>query len=151
MPKQTKSQAIGHEGERWFAAQLPATWIPQFPIWDVGVDQLVVICEDGPLNGLELRVQVKSTEKWKIRNDSIVVEGFKRAALLDLLKSFTPSLLVLYESSSSSGYCFWLNQIVGKDTGLLRPGRETVTFHVPMLRPINKEDKGSNLFLTACI
>lgn len=137
MPKQTKSQAIGHEGERWFASQLPATWIPQFPTWDVGVDSLVVICEDGPLNGLEFRVQVKSSEKWQIQNDSILVKGFRRAALFDLVHGFTPALLVLYESSSATGYCYWVNQIVGKDTELLSPRRNTVTFSVPMTRQIS--------------
>src|ERR1039457_4524191 len=109
MPKQSTSQAIGHEGERWFAAQLPPKWIPQFPSTDVGVDMQVVICEDGPLNGLEFRVQVKSANRWAFQNDCIVVPGFSKASFVDLLGGFTPSLLVLYQASSKSGWCFWLN------------------------------------------
>ena len=94
MPRQTKSQAIGREGEKWFFAQLPSTWIPQRPSEDVGVDALVVICEDGPLNGLEFRVQIKSNETWTIKDGEIIVKGFRRESLLDLIHGFTPALLV---------------------------------------------------------
>jgi hypothetical protein len=137
MPKQTKSQAMGHEGERWFAAQLPPTWIPQLPSKDVGVDYLVVICEDGPLNGLEFRVQVKSAEQWRTQDGLILVKGFAIATLLDLVHGFTPALLVLYESSSETGYCYWLNQLLARDTQLLSRKHKTVTLRVPRTRQIS--------------
>lgn len=137
MPKQSTSQAIGQEGERWFAGQLPANWIPQRPTTDVGVDFLVVICEDGPLNGLEFRVQVKSANRWTLRNDGIVLRGFKRASLVDLLGGFTFALLVLYEVSSKSGWCFWLNQLLARTPNLIKGTRKTVTLRVPMSRPID--------------
>lgn len=138
MPKQTKSQAISHEGERWFTAQLPSTWIPQLPTYDVGVDMLVVICEEGPLNGLEFRAQVKSTSTFQVRDDCIVLNGFRRTALTDLLHGFIPALLVLYESTSKKGYCYWANQLLANNMGLLSPPNKTVTLLVPMTRPIEQ-------------
>ena len=139
MPKQTESQAIGQEGERWFAAQLPSTWIPQLPSLDVGVDMLVVICEDGPLNGLEFRVQVKSTRTFHRKDKAIVVRGFPTRSLVDLVQGFTPALLVLYESDTKTGFCYWMNQLLAADTSLLTSTNETVTLHVPMTRPVVPE------------
>jgi hypothetical protein len=137
MPKQTRSQALGNEGERWLAAQLPATWIPQLPTKDIGVDYLVVICDDGPLNGLEFRVQVKSAQRWASQDTFLIVKGFRTSNLLDLLRGFTPALLVLYESSTCTGYCYWLNQLLASDTNLLSSARKTVTLRVPRTRPIS--------------
>lgn len=137
MPKQSTSQAIGHEGERWFAAQLPPKWIPQFPSTDVGVDLQVVICEDGPLNGLEFRVQVKSANRWTFQNDRIVVPGFSKASFVDLLGGLTFSLLVLYQASSKSGWCFWLNQLLASNPDLIRSVHKTITLKVPTNRPVD--------------
>lgn len=140
MPRQSPSQAIGQEGERWFAAQLPPKWIPQAPSTDVGVDFLVVVCEDGPLNGLEFRVQVKCANLWSVRDDHIVVPGFKRTSFADLVYGFTPSLLVLYQASSKSGWCYWLNQLLAQSPGLLRRAkRKTITLRVPTSRPVNSD------------
>lgn len=137
MPRQSQSQLIGREGEKWFEAQLPPSWIPQRPTEDVGVDYLVVICEDNNLNGLEFRVQVKSKQSWRIRDGNILLP-FKRRSLLDIIQGFTPALLVTYETSSKRGYCYWLNQLVGKELSLLSPGPETVTLSLPMSKPIEK-------------
>jgi len=136
MPKQTRSQAIGREGEKWFEAQLPPTWIPQRPTEDIGVDALVVICEENELNGLEFRVQIKSTEEWRVRDGNILLK-FSRSSLLDLIKGFTPALLVTYETKSKKGYCFWANQLVGKDVSILSPHRKSITLQIPMTRQIN--------------
>ncbi|MBI2920100.1 MAG: DUF4365 domain-containing protein [Planctomycetes bacterium] len=138
MPKQTRSQTIGREGEKWFEAQLPPSWIPQRPTEDVGVDALVVICEDNALNGLEFRVQIKSTSTWRIRDQHILL-SFARHSLIDLIQGFTPALLVTYESSTRRGFCFWMNQIVGKDLSLLNPRRKSVTLSIPMTRPVAGE------------
>ena len=135
MPRQSRSQIIGREGEKWFEAQLPPNWIPQRPTEDVGVDALVVICEDNALNGLEFRVQIKSTHAWRTRAGNILL-AFSRRSLLDLIKNFTPALLVTYESSSKRGYCFWINALVGKDLSLLSPNRKSVTLSIPMTRPV---------------
>src|SRR5688500_9837332 len=138
MPKQTRSQTIGREGEKWFEAQLPPSWIPQRPTEDVGVDSLVVICEDNILNGLEFRVQIKSTTTWRTRDGNILL-SFSRHSLIDLIKGFTPALLVTYESSSKRAYCFWLNQLVGRDLSLLSPKRRSVTLFIPMTRPVTPD------------
>lgn len=136
MPRQSHAQALGNVGERWFAHQLPPTWIPQLPTKDVGVDALVVICDEGSLNGLEFRVQVKSASRWKVREDHILHKGFPRNSLLDLLRGFVPALLVFYEADSNTGYCFWLNQILARQPELLHGASKTVTIAMPMLRPI---------------
>ncbi|HYN79820.1 MAG TPA: DUF4365 domain-containing protein, partial [Lamprocystis sp. (in: g-proteobacteria)] len=127
MPRQSRSQNIGRAGERWFNEQLPLSWISQRPTEDVGVDYLVVICEEGLLNGLEFRVQVKSSENWKVLDNHIIYSNFPREKLIDLLIGFTPALLVFYELESKTGYCFWLNQILAKYPRLIKGTAKSVT------------------------
>lgn len=140
MPKQTKSQQIGRAGERWFQQMLPSTWIFQPPVDDVGVDGVVVICEDNFLNGLEFRVQIKSSESWKIRGENVVYSGFNRKNLLYLVTGFTPTLLVLYEASNNRGVCDWLNSIVYNKLQLLSGSSSTVSLQVPLGREIISEN-----------
>src|SRR5437867_3498560 len=109
MPRQVKSQSVGRQGERWFEGLLPSTWILQPPKDDVGVDGVVVICEDGPLNGLEFRVQVKTSDKWTVSGDFISVRNVKRDSALYWITGFTPTLLVLHEVSTGRGAFAWAN------------------------------------------
>lgn len=139
MPRLNDNQVTGIAGEKWFASVLPHRWIPQPPIRDIGVDFLVVICEEGSWNGLEFKVQVKSTKKWTICDSSVVISGIKVRALKDLLIGFTPALLVLHETSSGRGVCAWINQLLGKDLSILSTKRKTVTLRVPLARSIDTE------------
>jgi hypothetical protein len=73
---QNKAQQIGRAGVRWFAQrpttqQLPTNWIIQPPHEDVGINGVVVISENSPSNGLEFRVQIKSSLSWNSSADSI--------------------------------------------------------------------------------
>ena len=89
MLKQTEGQRTGREGERWFHNALPTNWILQPPLDDVGADGVVVICEDGPLNGTEFRIQVKSSKQWPIRDGMCCIRGVRRDAVMYWLTGFT--------------------------------------------------------------
>ena len=136
MPTQTTSQTIGRKGERWLQQALPPTWIFQPPLDDVGVDGVVVICEQGETNGLEFRVQIKSAENWHIRDASVVHSGFSRENLRYLLTGFTPTLLVLYEASSDRGIGAWINHLVYRDLTILTGTTSTVSLRVPLDRTL---------------
>jgi len=137
MPRQNKSQEIGRMGERWFVSQLPPNWIFQPPLDDVGVDGVVVICEAGSLNGAEFRVQIKSSAKWIIRNNSIVLTGLKRSTIQYWVTGFTPTLIIAYETSSNRGFCAWANQILALRTEELVEDQGSITLEIPMRMPID--------------
>lgn len=139
MPRQVKAQSVGRQGERWFTALLPSTWILQPPLDDVGVDGVVVICEDGPLNGLEFRVQIKSSDKWTIRDESILVRNVNRDSALYWITGFTPTLLVLYEVSTGRGAFAWANQVLAGHQRLVSKAGKTVSLHVPLSRELKQE------------
>ncbi len=137
MPRQSASQETGRTGERWFISQLPANWIFQPPLDDVGVDGVVVVCEPGPLNGAEFRVQIKSSAKWIVRNDTILLAGLKRSAVLYWVTGFTPTLIVAYETSSRRGFCAWANQLLASRTDDLGEEGGSITLEMPMRTPID--------------
>jgi len=136
MPKQNKAQNIGRLGERWFPHQLPANWIFQPPLEDVGIDGVIVICEDGPSNGLEFRVQIKSSEHWKIQKGSILLR-VKRNNLNYWLSGFNPTLIVLYESSNNIGWYSWVNQLIAEDLSALKGKSETILLRIPFDKRLN--------------
>src|ERR1035437_4363722 len=105
MIKQTNAQALGVKGEQWFAAQLPKLWIPQKPTYDLGVDLSVVITEQNEFNGLEFRVQIKSSAMWKREGEAIVLGGIKRATARSWAAGVSPTLLAFYDESLNGGFC----------------------------------------------
>ena len=130
MPKQNKAQHTGRLGERWFAQQLPADWIFQPPHEDIGIDGVVVICEDSPSNGLEFRVQIKSSVKWKFSEESILLR-VKRNNLNYWLSGFNPTLIALYDTTNNIGWCSWINQIISDDISALKGNTKTITLRIP--------------------
>ena len=131
MHRQNKAQETGRLGERWFPHQLPANWLFQPPHEDVGVDGVVVICDDSPSNGLEFRVQIKSSERWNVQDERLMVR-VKRESLIYWLSGFSPTLLVLYEAASNTGWCTWVNQVIAEDLAVLKDGAKTVSLQVPV-------------------
>ena len=107
MPHQSDAQVIGDHGERWFETQLPPRWLPQRPTYDVGVDRVVVICEDSDLNGREFRVQVKASRQLNIKNGSVVLTGIKRSTIDYWFMSPLPTLVVAYDTTQHRGYYCW--------------------------------------------
>jgi hypothetical protein len=112
MLKQTTGQATGRHGERWLVSQLPTNWIIQPPKEDVGVDGVIVIADETPANGIEFKVQVKTSRSFKRSQNHIIISGIKRSSLLYWFTSLSPVMLVAYETSSDSGFYGWIGQIV---------------------------------------
>lgn len=130
MPKQNKAQNIGRLGERWFPQQLPANWIFQPPHEDIGIDGVVVICEDSPSNGLEFRVQIKSSKNWEINEESILIR-VKKDNLKYWLTGFNPTLLVLYDTTKNIGWYSWVNQLIAEDISSLHSQSKSVLLRIP--------------------
>lgn len=107
MPQQSEAQILGDAGELWFQTQLPPGWIPQPPKRDVGVDFVVVICEAGPLNGHEFRVQVKTSKQFNAANNAVVITGVKRSTIDYWFTSPVPTMVVAYDHGQRRGYYRW--------------------------------------------
>jgi hypothetical protein len=107
MPKQSKAQVIGNAGEVWFQSQLPERWLFQRPSHDVGIDGVVVVCEDGELNGKEFRVQIKASECFKKRKDMLVVPAIKFSTIQYWFYSLQPTLLIAYDIGLQKGFFRW--------------------------------------------
>ena len=139
MPNQTTANKIGRKGQRWFDAQLPDDWIMQLPTEDIGIDGNIVICEKGELNGIEFRVQIKSSSEFIRRDNKCVISGIKKSSFLYWITGFTPTLIVLYEDKTNKGYFYWINELAGIHQELLHSTAKTITLHIPIRFEINKD------------
>lgn len=119
MPRQSPSQQIGRAAERWFVSQLPPSWIFQRPTEDVGIDGVVVICEAGPANGLEFKVQVKGSAIFSRVEDKIVLRRIKRSAMRYWITGLTPTLVVAFEAKSGTGFFAWANEVLAPVAAIL--------------------------------
>lgn len=135
MLKQTNAQKIGRMGERWFPQQLPTDWIFQPPNEDIGVDGVVVVCDNSRSNGLEFRVQIKSSENWEIKNESILIR-VNRSNLEYWLSGFSPTLIVLYDSSNNVGWYSWVNQLIAEDISVLKNKSKSILLKIPLNQKI---------------
>lgn len=139
MPNQTISNTIGRKGQRWFISQLPDDWIIQLPTEDVGIDGNIVICEKGELNGIEFRVQIKSSSEFIRRDNKFVISGIKKSSFLYWITGFTPTLIVLYENKANKGYFYWINKLAGEQQELVGSTAKTITLYIPTQFEINKD------------
>lgn len=137
MPRVAGAQVLGDRAELWFRSQLPDKWLFQQPTRDVGVDGVVVVCEEGELNGLEFRVQVKSSKLFRRRGKHLILRNVKRSTVRYWFSSPIPTLLVLYEHSEDRGYYSWHSDLfdVGPDLRTTAPAR--ITLRVPASRPLH--------------
>lgn len=132
MPQQSEPQILGDAGELWFQTQLPPGWIAQPPRRDVGVDFLVVICEAGPLNGHEFRVQVKTSRQFQVADNSVVIPGVKRSTIDYWFISSVPTMVVAYDHGQRCGYYRWHSDLfddvrrLQSDTSI-----QTVSLRIP--------------------
>ena len=132
MPRQTVSNEIGRKGERWFEAQLPYNWIFQRPTEDVGIDAYIVICDNTDLNGIEFKVQIKSSGAFYREQQHIILNGITRSAFNFWLAGFIPTLLIVYNATVNEGYFYWINKYVSHNTAVLQGHTQTLTLKIPM-------------------
>lgn len=133
MPQQSDAQILGDAGELWFETQLPPGWIPQRPRRDVGVDFLVVICEAGPLNGHEFRVQVKTSKQFKVVSDAVMITGVKRTTIDYWFISPVPTMVVAYDHGQRRGYYRWHSDLIHEISRLQSDTRtRTVSLSIPI-------------------
>jgi hypothetical protein len=139
MIKLTPSQSLGNKGEQWFPAQLPEYWHFQKPSIDLGIDGVVVIAEQNSLNGMEFRVQIKSSKDWKKKGNEIVLRGIKRNTARTWASGATPTLLVFYDDSKKQGYCAWALDAMPPIPELLFGRSSTITLKAKNPFSINND------------
>ena len=132
-------QIRGDAGERWFAAQLPKGWLLQKPTTDVGIDGLVVVCEPGILNGLEFRIQIKTSKNFVKHNDHIVVPNLNIETVRYWFANPTPLLLVAVDEESEIAYFGWHDDLIANPTQTLKSDKATLTVHLKLADTISQE------------
>jgi len=145
MPKQSLAQKIGRIGERWFENQLPSDWIFQYPSEDVGIDGQVIICDNSLSNGLEFRVQIKTSNQFTKKDDFIHFRVSKRD-LTYWLKGLTPTLICLYETSTLTGWYSWINQVIVEQLSKINDSSKSILIKLSVSKKLDHKqwDKISN-------
>lgn len=112
MRRQSKSQIIGREGERWFQAVLPPEWSMQRPIDDFGLDGIVAVGDNTHLTPYEFGVQIKASSRFNVVRSCIVVPRVPREAIDYWARKFFPTLIVAYDTTRKVGYFDWVSNLV---------------------------------------
>ena len=139
MPKQTSAQILGRHGERWFQSILPPEWVFTRPAEDFGIDGTVAIGDTHAMTPVEFGVQVKASSRWSIQGDCIVVPGIAIETIRYWAGRLLPTLLVLYDAESMTGYFAWTADLISF-SDLDKSSGATMSLKVPQ----------SNLFGTEC-
>ena len=135
MRKQSVSQIIGREGERWFPSVLPSEWLWQPPADDFGIDGTVAIGDERFVTPFEFGVQVKSCKKWEASDEHLLVRGVSTDVVRYWAIRLVPTMLVAYEVSSQRGFYAWIPDLVsGED---FANESATVTLKVPIAQRLD--------------
>lgn len=143
MPRQSEQQLTGREGERWFQSQLPNGWVLQRPTEDIGLDGVVVISDGSQYDGLEFRVQVKSSQHWNENESGILVKNLNRESVLYWLTGLTPTLLILYCNRTKSAHWYWANRLFADRRELLAGATHAIQARIPADNPLTKDSWGN--------
>lgn len=140
MPYQSEAQITGDQGENWFVSQLPPGWILQPPKRDVGVDGVIVICDETDLNGREFRVQIKASKTPTIRNSMVIIPGVKRSTVEYWFLSPLPTLLVAYDATQNHGFFRWHSDLYDEVREALdRQETKSISVSVPTSNRLDQE------------
>jgi Domain of unknown function (DUF4365) len=130
MRKQTESQVLGREGERWFQSTLPSQWIYQRPSEDFGIDGIVAIGDDNSVTPYEFGVQIKTSTEWSAKDGHIAVQ-VRLEIVRYWVARIVPTLLALYDATEKIGYYVWIPQLVSR-SDLADDSRRTLALRVPV-------------------
>lgn len=135
MRKQTASQIIGREGERWFSSVLPSEWIWQPPADDYGIDGTVAIGDEKAVTPFEFGVQVKSCRRWETRDKHLFVRAVSTDAVRYWALRLVPTLLVAYEAATKRGFYAWIPDLVSIED--FANENATVTLKLPLVQKLD--------------
>lgn len=128
---------LGDQGELWFAAALPQGWVWQPPRRDFGKDGLIVVRDDTELHNLEFSVQIKTSERPKVRDGSVVLTGVSRAAIRYWFASPLPTLVVAVDLVNRIGWYGWHLDLFESPNELFAVEAETMTIRIPQANQLN--------------
>ncbi len=137
MRKQSTSQIIGRDGERWFQSILPPQWILNKPTEDFGIDFIVAIGDEENVTSFEFGVQVKTRKHWHAQGRKLVVSQLSLDVLRYWSMRLTPTLLVAYEASTKKGYYIWVPEILTEE--VLQRKCATTSLSIPMKQKLTEK------------
>lgn len=129
MRRQSKSQIVGREGERWFESVLPPEWSIQRPFDDFGLDGIVAVGNSTHITPYEFGVQIKSSSQFNVMKEKVVVPKISRDMLLYWGTKFFPTLLIAYDTTQHVGYFEWVGNLV--DQRDFESNKKQFYLHIP--------------------
>lgn len=134
MPKQTSAQILGRRGERWFESILPPEFVFTRPAEDFGIDGVVAIGGAYAMTPVEFGVQVKSSNRWSIQDDKVVLRGIAIETLRYWAGRLLPTLIVLYDAEAKAGYFAWAPEVISRTD--LKKSTKTTSLKVPRMNSL---------------
>ncbi len=124
-PQRPRAHQLEDESETFFRRFLPHDWTCDRPQHDYGVDLLVGLANGGQINGQQLVVQLKASERAHSL-DSVTVR-LETATLRLIREMLQVAMLVKYVAAEKEAY--WL--LLKDFTVQPNPGQTTVTIRIP--------------------
>lgn len=130
---------LGDQGELWFAAALPQGWVWQPPRRDFGKDGLIVIRDGTELHNLEFSVQIKTSERPRIRDGSIVLAGISLSSIRYWFASPLPTLIVAVDIVNRVGWYAWHLDLYDSPKELFGFDAKTTSIRIPQKSQLNDD------------
>ncbi|UBB24019.1 DUF4365 domain-containing protein [Pseudoxanthomonas japonensis] len=133
LPQRPRAHQLEDESENFFRQSLPHGWTCDRPQNDYGVDLRVGLANDGYINGQQLVVQLKASEKAD--SPDFVVIRLEVATLQLLRQVLDVAVLVKYVAAERKAY--WL--LLKDFTTQPKRGQKTIKIRIPKENRISAE------------
>ena len=132
LPQRPRAHQLEDESETFFRASLPQPWTCDRPQHDYGVDLRVGLANDGRINGQQLVVQLKASERAE-SPESVTIR-LEVATLFLLRQMLEVVVLVKYVAADQDAYWLLLKDFTAQPAA----GQKTITVRIPKRNRISE-------------
>lgn len=131
LPQRPRAHELEDKSETFFRQHLPPGWTCDRPQHDYGVDLRIGLAEDGRVNGQQLLIQLKSSDREQSSNWTTVRLDVATVTLLRGMLDV--AVLVKYIATEDEAYWLLLKDFTAQPL----PGQKTVSIRIPKTNKVS--------------
>lgn len=135
LPKRPREHVIDEEALDFVKSVLPKEWIREEVKKDYGIDLTVEIVLDEQVTGVYFSIQLKGTDKLKVRQAGYIAHSCETKTLRYFLERPELVIYLVYDTEGQKGYWVWIQDFIRQELGKISPNwrkQNSATIRIPL-------------------
>ena len=133
---------IDEEALDFVKSVLPKEWIREEIKKDYGIDLTVEIVLDEQVTGAYFSIQLKGTDKLKVRQAGYIAHSCETKTLRYFLERPELVIYLVYDAEAQKGYWIWVQGFIRQEFGKISPNwrqQNSATIRIPLSNTFDSE------------